>query len=153
MGTGEAGARLEKATKLLKTLTGQKPVLTKAKKRIPTWGLRLGLTIGAKVTIRKNQEAVLKRMLEAVGNRIDPKKISEGTFSFGIPEYIQIPDAKYDIDIGMVGLGVTVTFERPGFRVKKRRLQPKKIPLRHNISKEEILEYLKSKFGTEIGAE
>jgi|TARA_B100001971_G_C18092622_1_gene484348 large subunit ribosomal protein L5 len=153
IGTGEAGAPLEKALKLLKTLTNQKPIATKAKKRIPTWGIRLGLTIGTKVTLRKDQEATFKRMLEAVGNKIDPKKIGSGTISFGVPEYITIPDTKYDIEIGMIGLGVTATLERPGFRVKKRKLQSRKIHHSHLITKEETIEFLKSKFGIEVGAE
>ena len=153
IGTGEAGAKLDKALKLLNTLTDQKPISTKAKKRIPTWGLRPGLTIGAKVTLRKNQEKVLKRMLEAVGNNLNPKKIGAGTLSFGIPEYILIPDTKYDIEIGMIGLSVTVTLARPGFRIKRRRLKQKKIPSSHQITKEETEAFLKEKFGTQIGAE
>ncbi|MAG45366.1 MAG: 50S ribosomal protein L5 [Nanoarchaeota archaeon] len=153
IGTGEAGAKLDKALKLLNSIADQKPISTKAKKRIPTWGIRLGLTIGAKVTLRKDQEATFKRMLEAIGNKIDPKKIGPGTISFGVPEYITVPDTKYDIEIGMIGLGVTATLERPGFRVKKRKLQQRKLPASHLITKEETIEFLKSKFGTEVGAE
>jgi|SRR3989344_3490503 len=152
MGVGDSGSKLDKAMKLLNTLTGQKPIATKAKRRIPTWGLRPGLTIGAKVTLRENKEEVLKRMLEAMGNKLEISKIGEGTFSFGIPEYLQIPDAKYDVEIGMMGLGVTATLERPGYRIK-RRLNKKHIPKRHLISQKETIEFLKTKFNVQFGEE
>jgi|SRR3989344_258448 len=150
IGTGEAGNKLEQAMRLLQALTGQKPVSTTAKKRIPTWGVRLGLTIGTKVTLRKNKDKTLENMLEAVGNRLSIKKIGEGTLSFGIPEYILVPGAKYDIDIGIIGLGVMVTLERRGFRIKKRGIRKGKIPQRHLISKEETIDFLKKKFNTKI---
>ena len=152
IGVGESGAKLDKAIKLLTTLTGQKPIATKAKKRIPTWGLRPGLTIGAKVTLRKNQNEVLKRMLDSIGNKLPLSKLGDGTFSFGIPEYIQIPDAKYDIEIGIMGLSVAATLQRPGYRVKKR-INKNKIPRNHLISKDETAEFLKVKFNTKLEEE
>src|SRR3989344_148100 len=150
IGTGEAGSKLDKAVKLLQTLTAQKPVATIAKRRLPTWGVRPGMTIGAKVTVRKNQDKVIEKMLQAVGNKLSIKKIGNGEFSFGIPEYIEIPGAKYDLDIGIIGLGVTVTLERRGFRVKRMSVKKMKIPQRHLISKEETIEFLKTKFNTKI---
>ncbi len=150
IGTGEAGNKLEKGMKLLQTLTGQKPVSTVTKKRIPTWGVRPGMTIGVKVTVRKNQDKVIEKMLKAVGDKLNSKKIGNGEFSFGIPEYIEIPGTKYDMDIGIIGLGVMVTLERQGFRIKKRALKNGKIPQRHLISKEETMDFLKTKFNTKI---
>jgi large subunit ribosomal protein L5 len=150
IGTGESGKQLENAMKLLQILTEQKPVATRAKDRIPTWGVRPGLTIGTKVTIRNKQDETLKNMLVAIANKISARKIGEGTLSFGIPEYIEIPGSKYDIDIGIIGLGVMVTLERPGFRVKKRSLKKSKLPTHHLISKEETIEFLKTKFDIEV---
>lgn len=150
IGTGEAGNKLDKAMKLLQTLANQKPVPTTAKKRIPTWGVRPGMTIGAKVTLRKNQDIVVEKMLRGVGNKLSLKKIGEGTFSFGVPEYIQLPDAKYDMEIGIIGFGIMVTLERPGFRIKRRAVKKTNIPRRHLISKEETADFLKAKFNTKI---
>ena len=146
IGAGEAGSKLDKAIKLLSSLSNQKPIATTSKKRIPTWGLRPGLTIGAKVTIRKNSEELLKNMFVAVNNSLDVNKIGEGEFSFGIAEYIHIPKAKYDAEIGIIGLGVMVVLERPGFRIKRRTYQKRSIPTRHKITKEETMEYLKTNF-------
>ena len=152
IGVGDSGTKLDKATKLLTILTGQKPIPTKAKKRIPTWGLRPGLTIGSKVTLRKNQDAMLKKMLESRGNKLSENTIGAGTFSFGIPEYIQIPDAKYDVEIGIMGLSVAATLERPGFRIKKR-LNKCKIAKKHLISKEDTINFLKTRFNVQFGEE
>lgn len=150
IGTGEAGNKLEKAMKLLQSLTDQKPVSTISKKRIPTWGIRPGMTIGTKVTVRKNQDKVVDRMLKAVGNKLSLKKIGDGTISFGIPEHILIPGTKYDMDIGILGLGVMVTLERRGFRINRRTIKKTKIPRRHLISKEDTITFLKTKFNTNI---
>jgi len=76
-------------------------------------------------------DKVIEKMLQAVGNKLSIKKIGNGEFSFGIPEYIEIPGAKYDLDIGIIGLGVTVTLERRGFRVKRRSVKKMKIPQRN----------------------
>jgi|SRR3989344_2795937 len=150
IGIGEAGNKLEKAMKLLQTLTDQKPVPTVTKKRIPTWGVRPGMTIGVKVTVRKNKDDIAGKMLKAVGNKLSLKKIGNGEFSFGIPEYIEIPGAKYDMDIGIIGLGVMITLERKGFRIKKRMIKKGKIPKRHLITKEETVDFLKTKFDMKI---
>ncbi len=150
IGTGEAGGKLEKAMKLLQNLSNQKPVATITKKRIPTWGVRPGTTIGAKVTLRKNKDVLVENMLKAAGNKLNQKKIGEGNFSFGIPEYINVPGSKYDLSIGIIGFGVMVTLERNGFRIKKRAVKKGKIPQRHLISKQETIDFLKNKFKTKI---
>lgn len=150
VGTGEAGSKLDRATKLLQSLTNQKPVSTISKKRIPTWGIRPGMTIGTKVTVRKDLDKVAERMLKAVGNKLSSEKVGEGIFSFGIPEHIQIPGTKYDMEIGIMGLGVMVTLERRGFRIKRRTVKKMKIPKKHQITKEETINFLKTKFNTTI---
>ena len=141
---------MQKATKLLKSLAGQTPVEAKAKRRIPTWGVRPGAIIGTKVTVRKNMDEMISRMLAAVGNKLSINKIGGGTFSFGISEYIEIPGARYDAEVGIIGLGVMVTLERPGFRIKKRSIMKRKIPKRHLISQEETINFLQEKFKIKI---
>lgn len=153
IGVGEAGDKLDKAMILLKNITNKKPIQTVSNKRIPTWSVRPGLAIGAKVTLRgKDAEEVLKRLLVAVDNTIKKTAFDkEGNFSFGIPEYIDIPEVDYIVEVGIIGLEVSVTLCRPGFRIKKRKFKTKSIPLRHRISPEEAMGYLKEKFDVKIG--
>ena len=73
--------------------------------------------------------------------------------AFGIHEYIDIEGIKYDPKIGIIGLEVCITLERPGFRIKRRSIATKKIPSRHKIAKEDAIEFMKNSFNVEIGEE
>lgn len=152
IGTGGPGTDLDKAMKLLKKITDAKPIQTASRKRIPTWKIRPGLAIGCKVTIRgKKAEELLKRLLQAVDNRLKPAKFDkEGNFSFGIPEYLDIPQAEYDMEIGIIGLEVAVTLQRPGYRIRRRKAQRKKIPVKQKISKDEAINFMQEKFGVKV---
>jgi len=153
VGAGKEQTRLEKGVLLLKGLTGINPVKTFTNKRIPSWGLRPGLPIGCKLTLRKKKaEEILKRLLEAKDNKLtDHQFDKEGNISFGIHEYIDIPGIKYDPKIGIMGLEACVTLERSGFRVKRRRIMKRKISNRHKITKEEAIDFIKNKFNVQIG--
>lgn len=152
IGTGEPGDRLDKAMKLLRNMTGMKPVSTKTQKRIPTWKIRPGLQIGCRVTLRKEKaREMLNRLLLSMDNKIDARKFdSNGNFSFGIKEYLDIPEVEYDPSIGVIGLEVAITLERPGFRIKRRKLQKSKIGKKHLITKEDAQEFIKNKFNVEL---
>ncbi len=152
IGVGQPGEKLEKAVKLLSTISEMKPIQTRTMKRIPTWGLRPNLAIGCKVTLRGNRaEEILSRLLKGVDNTLEITKFDEqGNFSFGIKEYIDIPGVNYEVDIGIIGLEVAVTLERPGYRVKKRKVKRGKIPKRHLIKKEEALNFIRNKFNVNI---
>lgn len=151
IGAGKDEDKLKKGLKLLKKISGQTPVQTITKKRIPTWDLRPGLAIGAKVNIRKNKEELLKRLLAAKGNALFKKNFdNQGSFSFGIPEYIDITGVEYDHELKIMGLEVAVTLERPGFRIKKRKIHAKKIGKNHRISKEEAIQFIQKKFDTKV---
>lgn len=155
IGTGKPGPELEKAIKLLQMIANQKPVETKTQKRIPGWELRPGLAIGCKVTLRKEKaKEVLKRLFTAVGNKLDPAKFSkDGNFAFGIKEYIDIPGTKYDASIGIIGLEAAVTLEKIGYRIKRRKQKQQKVPIKHRITKEEAMEFLKKDFGLKFEKE
>jgi large subunit ribosomal protein L5 len=155
VGAGKDQTKLEKGVLLLKNITGIEPVKTFTNKRIPNWGLRPGLPIGCKLTLRGNPaKELLARLLSAKDNRLEEKQFDkEGNLAFGIHEYIDIPGAKYDPKIGIAGLEVCITLERPGFRIKKRRVRKGKIPNKHRISKEESMEFMKKEFGIKIGEE
>tara|TARA_Y100000310_G_C20410025_1_gene681491 strand:- start:238 stop:747 length:510 start_codon:yes stop_codon:yes gene_type:complete len=155
MGVGQAGDGLDKANNLLQEITKAKPVLTKTMKRNPTWGLRPNLTIGTKVTLRgEKARELFVRLLKSKGDKIDPKNFDDkGNFAFGIHEYIDIPGAEYDPKIGIRGLEVAVTLERPGYRIKRRKLSKKRIPTRHRITKEEAQEFVKTEFNVVLEEE
>lgn len=150
IGCGDDKAKIEKATKLLEYLTEKKPMITLSKKR-STFGVTKGKPIGVMVTLRgKTAAEFLKRALEGIEKKIKSSQFdADGNFSFGIKEYIDIPGVRYKHDIGMLGFDVAVTLERPGFSIKRRRIQKRKIPRKHKINKEEALNWLKSSFGVE----
>jgi large subunit ribosomal protein L5 len=145
---GGTADTLEKGFKLLKFLTGRTPAKMKSKKRIPTLGVRPGLEIGAVVTIRKNPEEFLKRLLNTFDNVLRRKQISENNFSFGIKEYIEIPGTEYQRDIGIMGLDVTVVFKRAGRRVRLKKMKRGKVSKKQIISKEEIIKFMEENFQT-----
>jgi large subunit ribosomal protein L5 len=147
---GGTAEQLEKGVKLLGLITGKSPAKMKSHKRIPAFGVRPRLEVGAVVTIRKNVNEVLKRMLTAINNRLRKKQISVNNFSFGIKEYIEIPGMDYQRDIGIMGLDVTVVFKRTGRRVGIRKIKTGKIPARQKISKEEIIKFMEDNFQTEF---
>lgn len=155
IGTGKPGPQLDKAVKLLELIAGRKPVEAKTQKRIPTWALRPGLSIGTMVTLRgKEAEELLKRLFQAIDNRMHSYKIGkDGNFAFGIKEYLDIPGIKYNMDIGMFGLEVAVTLKRAGFRVKRRKIRPRKLPDRHKIHKDETKLFLQQKYGIKFDEE
>lgn len=147
---GGTAEELEKGVKLLAMITGRKPAKMKSNKRIPTFGVRPKLEVGTVVTMRKDLDEFLKRMLTAIENRLRRKQISENNFSFGIPEYIEIPGMEYQRDLGVIGLDVTVVFRRMGRKVSLRKVKRGKIPKRQRISKDEIIKFMEDNFQTEF---
>ena len=120
MGVGEAVSDskiINKAIEDLSLITGQKPVVTKAKKSIAGFKLRKGLNIGCKVTLRK------KRMFEFLDRLIfialprvrDFKGLSKksfdgnGNYSIGIKEQIIFPEIDYDKVDKIRGMDITIT--------------------------------------------
>lgn len=146
-GTADA---LEKGFKLLKYITKEKPAKIKSNKRIPTWGVRPGLEVGAVVTLRKNYTDLLKRILTSIDNTLRKKQVSENNFSFGIKEYIEIPGIEYQRDIGIIGFDVTVVFKRSGRRVGLRKMKQGKVSKKQIISKEEIIKFMEENFQTKF---
>ena len=152
VGVGEAGEKLVKARKVLQLVTGQKPTQTTAHQGVRDWGVRRGQPIGTKVTLRGvDAEAFLKRALSIRNNRLpsysfDPR----GNFSFGVPDYTDFEGMKYDPEIGVFGMDISVSLQRPGLRVAKRRVRPRPIPRGHRISRDEGITFIKDRFGVEV---
>jgi large subunit ribosomal protein L5 len=148
LSVGGTADTLEKGFKLLKFITGKKPAKIKSKKRIPTWGVRPGLEVGAVVTLRENYTEFLKKMLISFDNTLKKKQVSENNFSFGIKEYIEIPGVEYQRDIGIMGFDATIVFKRNGRRVGLRKMKTGKVSKKQRISKEEIIKFMEDNFQT-----
>ncbi|MGY5875830.1 MAG: 50S ribosomal protein L5 [Candidatus Thorarchaeota archaeon] len=146
------GEPLDRATTILEDLTGQSPVQSRAKQTVRDFGIRRKEAIAVRVTLRhKKAEEFLARTLQAKDNVLLLKNWDDdGNFAFGIAEHINIPDVKYDPQLGIQGMNITVCIERPGFRVKRRRRRRSKIPYRHRLTPEESMVFVIEKFGIEI---
>jgi len=155
VGAGKDQTRLEKGVKMLKNITGINPIKTVSNKRIPAWGVRPGLPIGCKITLRRDKaEELLKRLLKAKDNILTESQFDEnGNVSFGIHEYIDIEGVKYDPEIKVMGLEVCITLERKGYRIKKRKIQRRKVNKKHLIKKQEAIDFMKSNFKVKVGEE
>lgn len=146
-GTGE---KLERGVKLLKVITGMTPLVIKSRRRIPSLGVRPGLEVGCKVTVRENIPELLKKLLTAIEFELKESQFVSNHFSFGIKEYIEIGGMEYQREIGIMGLNVTVDFTRAGSRVKLKKIKTGRIPRRQDVKGEEIIEYMKKNFNIKL---
>ena len=105
-----------------------------------------------KITLRgKAAQELIPRLLSAKDNVLKACNFDgAGNISFGIPEYIDIEGAKYDPEIGIIGLQACITLSRPGYRVKKRRLRQASISKKHVITSEESITFMKDQFKTKL---
>jgi large subunit ribosomal protein L5 len=120
MGVGEAAADkkiLTAAVEDLTKITGQKPVMTLAKKSIAGFKIREGWPIGCKVTLRRERMyEFLDRLITIAIPRIrDFRGFSakafdgRGNYSLGIKEQIVFPEINYDTIDAIRGLDITIT--------------------------------------------
>ncbi len=152
IGVGESGERLQKAKQVLKELTGQEPSIRRAKRTIKEFGIRKREPIAVVVTLRGEKAlSFLNRALEAVGRRVKASSFDDfGNFSFGISEHIILPGVKYDPNVGVFGMDISVKLERPGYRVMRRRVKRSKIPRRHRVSKIEAIAFFIKELGVRV---
>lgn len=144
MGVGSDPDEMKKGAQIIQLITGKKPAQTQSQARIPDWGLRPGVFIGLKVTLRGN-EAVefLKKAIVAKNSKIPAKSFDKsGNFGFGIHEYIDLPGAKYDPKLGIKGFDVLVSLKKKGYRVKLRKLLQSKVGKGQRVTKEEAIKYV-----------
>ncbi len=120
MGLGEAVQNikiLDHAVQELTVITGQKPVITRAKRSIAQFKLRQGMPIGCRVTLRKQRmyefynrlvNVALPRVRDFRG--ISPKSFDgRGNFAMGVREQIIFPEVDYDSIDKIKGFNVVVT--------------------------------------------
>lgn len=150
--TGESGERLTNAEKLLGTIVKQKPVRSMAKKTLPAFSIKKKEPIGCKVTLRGNSASeFLKTALHIIDNKINSTQFDEnGNFSFGVEEHTDFPGMKYDPAIGIYGMDINVAMKRAGYRIRSRKIEKHKIPGDHRLKKEDVISFIKEKYGVEV---
>jgi large subunit ribosomal protein L5 len=120
MGVGEAAADkkvLEHAVSDMTKITGQKPIVTKARRSVAGFKIREGWPIGCKVTLRKEQMyEFLDRLISIATPRIrDFRGLSaksfdgRGNYSMGVREQIVFPEIDYDKIDALRGMDITIT--------------------------------------------
>jgi large subunit ribosomal protein L5 len=149
---GKSGEPLEKATKVLKEITGQTPCRRKAKDSVRDFGIRKGESIACIATLRKEKAIeFLNKVLPVVDKKLSSKSFDrQGNFSFGLKEHIELPGIKYDPDVGIFGMDICVSVIRPGYRVKRRRKKRSKIGTRHVLTPKDSIMFAKDTLGVEI---
>ena len=119
MGVGEAATdakAIDGAVEDLRTITGQKPLVTHARKSIASFKLRAGMPIGAKVTLRGDRMwEFLDRLIAVAIPRIrdfrglSPKSFDgRGNYSMGITEQLIFPEIDYDSIDRTRGMDITI---------------------------------------------
>lgn len=117
MGAASSNAKmLDAAVKELAAITGQKPVVTKAKKSIAGFKLREGVSIGCMVTLRRKQMfEFLDRLFHAALPRIrDFRGFSlkafdgRGNYALGIKDQLVFPEIKYDEVFAVHGMNIVI---------------------------------------------
>lgn len=107
---------LEKAAKELALITGQKPIITRAKKSISNFRLRKGMPIGLKVTLRGDRMWIfLEKLLNVALPRrrdfrgIDPNSFDgRGNYNLGIREQLIFPEITYDMVDQTRGMDIAI---------------------------------------------
>lgn len=153
IGVGEAGEKLVKAQKVLEMVTGQKSVQTLSKTVNRDLGIREGMPLGCKVTLRgESAEKFLARALNIRENRVYEYSFDkEGNMSFGISDYTDFDGMKYDPEIGIFGMDVNVVIRRKGGeRVERRALLRKSIPKEHRVGRDEAIQFMKDKYNVQV---
>ncbi len=153
MGVGASGDPLDHAQTIMEQLTGQKPCQRFAKQTIRGFNIRKKEPIACMVTLRgESAETFLVKALTAVNKKINQRSFDKwGNFAFGIKEHIDIPGTRYDPNLGITGMDVMVTVERAGYHIDEKKHARAKIGKSHKVTPEESMDFVKSKFGIEVG--
>lgn len=152
---GQSGQPLSNAMTILEGMTGQRPNQRQAKQSIRPWGIRKGEPMACAVTLRgERAEEFLQKAFTAIRRRVNPRSFDRnGNFSFGISEHIDIPGTRYDPQMGIIGMDVAVTLERPGYRVTKRKRARSKVGRSQRITPEEARNYISKTYDIKMGVE
>ena len=139
---------MTKAIKVLKDLSGQNPITSKAKYTIRSFGIKRNEEIGAHVTIRgRKAEELLKIGLKVKDNELKAGNFSTtGNFGFGIQEHIDL-GIKYDPNTGIYGMDFFTCLQRRGKRVTQRKRRNNRLGNFQKVSKDEAQKWFVEKLG------
>ncbi len=153
MGVGASGDPLDHAQTIMEQLTGQKPCQRLAKQTIRGFNIRKREPIACMVTLRgEKAETFLNKAFQAIGKKINSRSFDKwGNFAFGIKEHIDIPGTRYDPNLGITGMDVIVTVERPGYHIDEKKHARGKIGRNQKVTPDESMKYVAKKFGIEVG--
>ncbi len=145
MGLGEAGGNaksIDMGVEHITAITGQKPVVTRARKSIATFKLRTGVPIGAMVTLRRERmwefldrlvTFALPRVRDFKG--VSPKAFDgKGNYTLGLREQIIFPEINYDTVEKVKGLNICITTTAVNDDEGRALLQHLGMPFRHSES-------------------
>jgi large subunit ribosomal protein L5 len=150
MGVGESGEKLARAEMLLEQIVGQKPIKRTARMTIQPLGIKKGEAIACNVTLRRGRaDEFLKRCFTIQNKLLMSQFDTHGNFSFGIAEHTDF-GIRYDPKIGIYGMDVSVSLKRPGYRIKERRIQKKKVPAKQRINRADCIAFLEKGYGVEV---
>jgi len=140
MGVGKARENkklLDDAGRDLGTITGQRPLVTRAKKSIAQFHLRQGLPIGCCVTLRgKRMYEFLDRLIAVAIPRIrdfrglKDKLDGQGNFSMGLTDQVVFPEVDADVIENVQGMNITISISGGRDDVSKRLLEHLGMPFR-----------------------
>ncbi|KAA0189785.1 hypothetical protein HAZT_HAZT006987 [Hyalella azteca] len=144
---GESGDKLTRAAKVLESLTGQKPVFSKARYTVRSFGIRRNEKIAVHCTVRgPKAEEILEKGLKVREYELRRENFSvNGNFGFGIQEHIDL-GIKYDPSVGIFGMDFFVVLNRPGYRVSQRRRAPGTISPQHRLVTEDAIKYFQQRY-------
>jgi len=118
VGLGEAvanGKLLESAAEEIAAITGQRPIITRARKAVATFRLRQGMAIGCKVTLRGRRMYEFMDRLISLGlprirdfRGLSPKSFDgRGNYSLGVREQLIFPEIDYEKTAGIHGMDIS----------------------------------------------
>lgn len=124
IGVGEAGRNaklLEAATEQLTNITGQKPVLRRARKSIANFKLREGMPVGIKVTLRRHRMYEFLDRLISIGlprvrdfRGINPSSFDgRGNYTLGVRDILIFPEVDYQKLESTLGMNITISTSAP----------------------------------------
>jgi large subunit ribosomal protein L5 len=142
IGVGEAiddAKALDSAVEDLRTISGQQPLITKAKKSIATFKLREGRAIGVKVTLRgERMWSLLDRLVNIALPRIrdfrgvSPNLDGRGNYTIGLREQLAFPEIQYDKIDKVRGMEITIVTSAKNDEEGRRLLRLLGMPFREN---------------------
>ena len=136
---------LQAALDELMLITGQKPIITKAKKDVSNFKIRKGFPVGCKVTLRKNYmyEFLERLCAVALPRTRDFRGLSnksfdgQGNYSFGIKEQVVFPEINYDKVDTIRGMDVIITTSSDSDEISYEMLRAMGLPIKEKSTQTE----------------